>query len=146
MMKTKSLFMNVAISLAILTCGIVIGKYLLSNKPETPKIKQYEYVGEIKTTHPPKEPLDHRFTSIKEVNKFGVVPDAATAYIIAKAILRATYGTRDDIDYSIPFTIKLQDDNVWSVHARCNMSTFTAWYNIAIDKRDGHIVNLSAEI
>lgn len=145
-MKTKSLFMNVAISLAILTCGIVIGKYLLSNKPETPKIKQYEFSGKVKTGFPPEKIFNHRFTSIKEVNKFGVVPDAATAYIIAKAILRATYGRLDNIDYSIPFTIELQDGNVWSVDARCDMSTFTAWYNIAIDKRDGHIVNLSAEI
>ena len=94
---------------------------------------------------PPKEPLDHRFTSIKNINKFGVVSDAATAYIIAKAILRATYGREDNIDYSIPFTIELQDGYVWSVDALYSRATFTTSYNIAIDKRDGRIVNLSAE-
>ena len=144
-MKTKSLFVNVAISLAILICGIVIGKYLLSAKPEPPQ-KKYKYMGEMKTTRPPKKTLEHRFTSIKSVNKFGVVPDAATAYIIAKAVLRATYGRLDDIDYSIPFTIELQDGYVWSVNARYNRAMFTTWYNIAIDKRDGHVVNLSAAI
>lgn len=130
----------------ILVCGIVIGKFLPSTKPEAPKIKKYEYVGERKTTFPPKEPLDHRFTRIKDVNKFGVVSDAATAYIIAKAILRATYGREDNIDYSIPCTIQLQDGNVWSVDAAYSRAMFTTWYNVSIDKRDGHIVNLSAEI
>ena len=146
MMKTKSLFVKVPVFLAILVCGIVIGKYLPSTKPEAPKIKKYEYVGERKTTFPPKEPLDHRFTRIKDVNKFGVVSDAATAYIIAKAILRATYGREDNIDYSIPCTIQLQDGNVWSVDAAYSRAMFTTWYNVSIDKRDGHIVNLSAEI
>ena len=145
MMKTKSLFVKVPVFLAILVCGIVIGKYLPSTKPEVPKIKKYEYEGERKTTFPPKEPLDHRFTSIKAVNKFGVVSDAATAYIIAKAILRATYGREDNIDYSIPFSIELQDGYVWSVDAAYSRAMFTTCYNIAIDKRDGHIVNLSAE-
>ena len=102
-------------------------------------------MGERKTTFPPKEPLDHRFTSIKNINKFGVVSDAATAYIIAKAILRATYGREDNIDYSIPFTIELQDGYVWSVDARYSRDMFTTWYNVSIDKRDGRIVNLSAE-
>ena len=145
MMKTKSLFVKVPVFLAILVCGIVIGKYLPSTKPEAPKIKKYEYVGERKTTFPPKEPLDHRFTRIKDVNKFGVVSDAATAYLIAKAILRATYGREDNIDYSIPFTIELQDGYVWSVDARYSRDMFTTWYNVSIDKRDGRIVNLSAE-
>ena len=144
-MKTKSLFVNVAISLAILTCGIAIGKYLPITKSETPKIKQYEFSGKVKTGFPPEKIFNHRFTSIKEVNKFGVVPDAATAYIIAKAILRATYGREDNIDYSIPFTIELQDGYVWSVDALYSRATFTTSYNIAIDKRDGRIVNLSAE-
>ena len=145
MMKTKSLFVKVPIFLAILVCGIVIGKFLLSAKPEAPKIKKYDYVGKIKTGFPPEKLQYHHFTSIKEVNKFGVVPDAATAYIIAKAILRATYGREDNIDYSIPFTIELQDGYVWSVDALYSRATFTTSYNIAIDKRDGRIVNLSAE-
>ena len=143
--NTKSLFVNVAISLVVLVCGIVIGRYLLSAKPEAPKIKKYDYVGKIKTGFPPEKLQYHHFTSIKDVNKFGVVPDAATAYIIAKAILRATYGREDNIDYSIPCTIQLQDGNVWSVDAAYSRAMFTKWYNIAIDKRDGHIVNLSAE-
>ena len=144
MMKTKSLFVKLPIFLAILVCGIVIGRYLLSAKPEAPKIKKYDYVGKIKTGFPPEQLQYHHFTSIKEVNKFGVVPDAATAYIIAKAILRATYGREDNIDYSIPCTIQLQDVNVWSVDAAYSRDMFTTCYNIAIDKRDGHIVNLSA--
>ena len=102
-------------------------------------------MGERKTTFAPKEPLDHRFTRIKDVNKFDVVSDAATAYIIAKTTLRATYGRLDDLDYSIPFTIELQDGYVWSIDARYNRATFTTWYNVSIDKRDGRIVNLSAE-
>ena len=145
-MKTKSLFVNVAISLAILTCGIAIGKYLPITKSETPKIKQYEFSGKVKTGFPPEKIFNHRFTSIKEVNKFGVVPDAATAYIIAKAILRATYGRQNNIDYSIPSIIELQDGNVWSFDARYNRAMFTTWYNVSIDKRDGHVVNLGSEI
>ena len=43
MMKTKSLFVKLPIFLAILVCGIVIGRYLLSAKPEAPKIKKAEF-------------------------------------------------------------------------------------------------------
>jgi len=42
MINTKSLFVNVTTPLAILICGIVIGRFLLSTKPETQKNKKNE--------------------------------------------------------------------------------------------------------
>lgn len=64
-MKTKSSFVKVAISLAILICGIVIGKYLPTIKSETPKIKQYKYDGEVRTEAPLLKPLEHRISNYK---------------------------------------------------------------------------------
>ena len=134
MMKTKSLFVNVAISLAILICGIVIGKFLLSAKPEPPK-KNYEYFGEIERT--PLEPLGQRVSNYKHINRVGVVPDAATAYEIANAVLIDTYG-KDKIDYSEYFSIQLRRKYMWTVGAVAQNQPFW-FYEINIDKRDGCI-------
>ena len=134
MMKTKSLFVNVAISLAILICGIVIGKFLLSPKPEPPK-KNYEYFGEIERT--PLEPLGQRVSNYKHINRVGVVPDAATAYEIANAVLIDTYG-KDKIDYSESFSIQLRRKYIWTVGAVAQNQPFW-FYEINIDKRDGCI-------
>ena len=134
MMKTKSLFVNVAISLAILICGIVIGKFLLSPKPEPPK-KNYEYFGEIERT--PLEPLGQRVSNYKHINRVGVVPDAATAYEIANAVLIDAYG-KDKIDYSESFSIQLRRKYMWTVGAVAQNQPFW-FYEINIDKRDGCI-------
>ena len=134
MMKTKSLFVNVAISLAILICGIVIGKFLLSPKPEPPK-KNYIYYGEIERT--PLEPLGQRVSNYKHINRVGVVPDAATAYEIANAVLIDTYG-KDKIDYSESFSIQLRRKYIWTVGAVAQNQPFW-FYEINIDKRDGCI-------
>ncbi len=134
MMKTKSLFVNVAISLAILICGIVIGKFLLSPKPEPPK-KNYRYFGEIERT--PLEPLGQRVSNYKHINRVGVVPDAATAYEIANAVLIDTYG-KDKIDYSESFSIQLRRKYIWTVGAVAQNQPFW-FYEINIDKRDGCI-------
>ena len=139
MMKTKSLFMNVATPLAILICGIVIGRFLLSTKPETPKNTKYKYGGEVRTQVPLLEPLKHRISNYKNINKVGAVPDAATAYEISKALLIATYG-KDKIDYSEPFKIQLEDSYVWSIEAIPYNQPFW-FYNIDIDKRDGCIID-----
>ena len=134
MMKTKSLFVNVAISLAILICGIVIGKFLLSAKPEPPK-KNYEYFGEIERT--PLEPLGQRVSNYKHINRVGVVPDAATAYEIANAVLIDAYG-KDKIDYSEYYSIQLRRKYMWTVGAVAQNQPFW-FYEINIDKRDGCI-------
>ena len=140
MMKTKSLFVNVAISLAILICGIVIGRFLLSPKPEPPKITKYKYGGEVRTEAPLLEPLKYRISNYKDINKVGAVPDAATAYEISNALLIATYG-KDKIDYSEPFKIQLEDGYIWSIEAESQDSPFLS-YHIAIDKRNGRIIHL----
>ncbi|MDN5554861.1 hypothetical protein [Prevotella sp.] len=144
MMKTKSLFVNVAISLAILICGIVVGRFLLSAKSEPPP-KKYEYMGEIKTGFPPEKPLDHRISNYKNINKVGAVPDAATAYEIGNAILIATYG-KNKIDYSESFGIQLQDGFMWTVRAQSQNTDFLFYYEIGIDKRDGRIDHMTVEI
>jgi len=142
MINTKSLFVNVAISLAILICGIVIGKFLLSPKPEPPKITKYKYGGEIRTEVPLLKPLKYRISNYKNINKVGAVPDAATAYEISNALLIATYG-KDKIDYSEPFRIQLEESYVWSIEAIPYNQPFW-FYDIGIDKRDGRIIYLSS--
>ncbi len=144
MMKTKSLFVNVAISLAILASGIVIGRFFLSTKPETPKITKYKYGGEVRTEAPLLEPLKYRISNYKDINKVGAVPDAATAYEISNALLIATYG-KDKIAYSEPFKILLEDSYVWSIEAIPYNQPFM-YYEIGIDKRDGRIIYLNSEI
>ena len=138
-MKTKSLFVNVAISLAILASGIVIGRFFLSTKPETPKITKYKYGGEVRTEAPLLEPLKYRISNYKDINKVGAVPDAATAYEISNALLIATYG-KDKINYSELFGIQLRDDYIWTVGAVAQYQPFW-FYNIEIDKRDGCIIH-----
>jgi len=137
MMKTKSLFVKVAISFAILASGIVIGRFFLSTKPEPPK-KNYRYFGEVKEG-PPLEPLGQRVSNYKHINKVGVVPDAATAYEIANAVLIATYG-KNKIDYSECFSIQLRNKYIWTVGADAQYQPFW-FYNIEIDKRDGCIIH-----
>ena len=139
MMKTKSLFMNVATPLAILICGIVIGRFLLSTKPETPKNTKYKYGGEVRTQVPLLEPLKHRISNYKNINKVGAVPDAATAYEISKALLIATYG-KDKINYSEHFSIQLRNKYIWTVGAVAQYQPFW-FYNIEIDKCDGCIIH-----
>ena len=141
MMKTKSLLVKVATPLAILICGIVIGRFLLSTKPKTPKNTKYVYYGE-RESEAPLEPLGYSISNYKNINKFGAVPDAATAYEICNAILIATYG-KDKIDYSEPFKIQLEDSYVWSIEAIPYNQPFW-FYNIGIDKRDGRIIYLSS--
>ena len=138
MMKTKSLFMNVATPLAILICGIVIGRFLLSTKPKTPKNTKYVYYGE-RESEAPIEPLGYSISNYKNINKFGAVPDAATAYEICNAILIATYG-KDKIDYSEPFSVELRNKYIWTVGAVAQYQPFW-FYNIDIDKRDGCIID-----
>ena len=139
MINTKSLFVKVATPLAILICGIVIGRFLLSTKPETPKNTKYKYGGEVRTQVPLLEPLKHRISNYKNINKVGAVPDAATAYEISKALLIATYG-KDKIDYSEPFSVELRNKYIWTVGAVAQYQPFW-FYNIDIDKRDGCIID-----
>ena len=138
MMKTKSLFVKVATPLAILICGIVIGRFLLSTKPKTPKNTKYVYYGE-RESEAPLEPLGYSISNYKNINKFGAVPDAATAYEICNAILIATYG-KDKIDYSEPFSVELRNKYIWTVGAVAQYQPFW-FYNIDIDKRDGCIID-----
>ena len=138
MMKTKSLFVKVATPLAILICGIVIGRFLLSTKPKTPKNTKYVYYGE-RESEAPLEPLGYSISNYMNINKFGTVPDAATAYEICNAILIATYG-KDKIDYSEPFSVELRNKYIWTVGAVAQYQPFW-FYNIDIDKRDGCIID-----
>ena len=138
MMNTKSLLVKVPIFLVILICGIVIGRFLLSTKPKIPKIKKYEYYGEVKEG-PPLAPLGQRVSNFKHINKVGVVPDAATAYEIANAVLIATYG-KDKINYTEYFSIQLRNKYIWTVGAVAQYQPFW-FYNIEIDKRDGCIIH-----
>ena len=138
MMKTKSLLVKVATPLAILICGIVIGRFLLSTKPKTPKNTKYVYYGE-RESEAPLEPLGYSISNYKNINKFGAVPDAATAYEICNAILIATYG-KDKINYSEPFSIQLRNKYIWTVGAVAQYQPFW-FYNIEIDKRDGCIIH-----
>ena len=138
MMKTKSLLVKVATPLAILICGIVIGRFLLSTKPKTPKNTKYVYYGE-RESEAPLEPLGYSISNYKNINKFGAVPDAATAYEICNAILIATYG-KDKIDYSEPFSVELRNKYIWTVGAVAQYQPFW-FYNIEIDKRDGCIIH-----
>ena len=138
MMKTKSLLVKVATPLAILICGIVIGRFLLSTKPKTPKNTKYVYYGE-RESEAPLEPLGYSISNYKNINKFGAVPDAATAYEICNAILIASYG-KDKIDYSEPFSVELRNKYIWTVGAVAQYQPFW-FYNIDIDKRDGCIID-----
>ena len=138
MMRTKSLFVKVIISVAILICGIVIGRFLLSTKPKTPKNTKYVYYGE-RESEAPLEPLGYSISNYKNINKFGAVPDAATAYEICNAILIASYG-KDKIDYSEPFSVELRNKYIWTVGAVAQYQPFW-FYNIDIDKRDGCIID-----
>ena len=138
MMKTKSLLVKVATPLAILICGIVIGRFLLSTKPKTPKNTKYVYYGE-RESEAPLEPLGYSISNYKNINKFGAVPDAATAYEICNAILIASYG-KDKIDYSEPFSVELRNKYIWTVGAVAQYQPFW-FYNIEIDKRDGCIIH-----
>ena len=138
MINTKSLFVKVATPLAILICGIVIGRFLLSTKPETPQNTRYEYDGEVKEG-PPLAPLGQRVSNYKHINKVGAVPDAATAYEIANAVLIATYG-KNKINYSERFSIQLRNKYIWTVGAVAQYQPFW-FYNIDIDKRDGCIIH-----
>ena len=138
MINTKSLCVKVATPLAILICGIVIGRFLLSTKPQTPKNTKYVYYGE-RETEAPLEPLGYSISNYKNINKFGAVPDAATAYEICNAILIATYG-KDKINYSEHFSIQLRNKYIWTVGAVAQYQPFW-FYNIDIDKRDGCIID-----
>ncbi len=138
MINTKSLLVNVTTPLAILICGIVIGRFLLSTKPKTPKNTKYVYYGE-RETEAPLEPLGYSISNYKNINKFGAVPDAATAYEICNAILIASYG-KDKIDYSEPFSVELRNKYIWTVGAVAQYQPFW-FYNIDIDKRDGCIID-----
>ena len=138
MINTKSLFVKVATPLAILICGIVIGRFLLSTKPKTPKNTKYVYYGE-RESEAPLEPLGYSISNYKNINKFGAVPDAATAYEICNAILIATYG-KDKINYSEHFSIQLRNKYIWTVGAVAQYQPFW-FYNIEIDKRDGCIIH-----
>ena len=138
MINTKSLFVKVATPLTILICGIVIGRFLLSTKAERPKNTKYVYYGE-RESEAPLEPLGYSISNYKNINKFGAVPDAATAYEICNAILIATYG-KDKIDYSEPFSVELRNKYIWTVGAVAQYQPFW-FYNIDIDKRDGCIID-----
>ena len=138
MINTKSLFVKVATPLAILICGIVIGRFLLSTKKKNKKNTKYVYYGE-RESEAPLEPLGYRIRNYKNINKFGAVPDAATAYEICNAILIATYG-KDKINYSEHFSIQLRNKYIWTVGAVAQYQPFW-FYNIDIDKRDGCIID-----
>ena len=106
-MRTKSLFVKVIISVAILSLGIIIGKYLPLIKFEKPKIKQYEYLGKINTgSKIPIKPLPYNISNDNAVNKSGVVTNAATAYKISNAVFIRAFG-KDKINYDKPFKIQL---------------------------------------
>ncbi len=141
-MKTKSLLVKVPIFLAILICGIVIGRFLLSTKPKTPKNTKYVYYGEINTgCKSPITPLKYGFSISDTFNKIGAVPNASTAYEISNAIFMRTFG-KDKINYSIPFRIELQDGYIWSIEALSLNTPLLLFYNIRIDKRNGRIDSL----
>lgn len=141
-MNTKSLLVKVPIFLAILVCGIVIGKYLLLTKPEPPKITKYVYSGEINTGRKGPIPvLVLRISRSDTFNKIGAVPNASTAYEISNAIFMRTFG-KDKINYSIPFRIELQDGYIWSIEALSLNTPLLLFYNIRIDKRNGRIDSL----
>ena len=141
MMKTKSLFVKVPVFLAILVCGIVIGKYLPLIKFEKPEIKQYEYLGKINTgSKAPIKPLPYNISNDNAVNKSGVVTNAATAYKISNAIFIRAFG-KDKINYDKPFKIQLEDGYIWNIEAESQDSPFLS-YHIAIDKRNGRIIHL----
>ena len=141
MMKTKSLLLNGAISLVVLVCGIVIGKFIPSAKPETPKITKYVYSGEINTGDPPPMPLPkYRRSNSDNINKTGVAPNVATAYKISNTIFIRAFG-KDKINYDKPFKIQLEDGYIWSIEAESQDSPFLS-YHIAIDKRNGRIIHL----
>ena len=145
MMKTKSLLLNVAISLVILVCGIVIGKFLPSTKPQTPKITKYVYSGEINTgCKTPIPPLKYRISKFDDLNKIGAVPNVVTAYEISNAIFIRAFG-KDKINYSTPFRIELQDGYIWSIEAQSLNTPLLLFYNIRIDKRNGSIDSLFVE-
>ena len=67
------------------------------------------------------------------------MPDAATAYEIANAVLIATYG-KNKINYSERFSIQLRNKYIWTVGAVAQYQPFW-FYNIEIDKRDGCIID-----
>ena len=141
MMRTKSLFVKVIISVAILSLGIIIGKYLPLIKFEKPKIKQYEYLGKINTgSKIPIKPLPYNISNDGGVNRSGVVTNAATAYKISNAIFIRAFG-KDKINYDKPFKIQLEDGYIWSIEAESQDSPFLS-YHIAIDKRNGRIIHL----
>ena len=143
MINTKPLLVNVTAPLAILICGIVIGRFLLSTKPKTPKNTKYVYYGE-RESEAPLEPLGYSISNYKNINKFGAVPDAATAYEICNAILIATFG-KDKINYSTPFRVELQDGYIWSIEAQSLNTPLLLFYKIRIDKRNGSIDSLFVE-
>ena len=144
MMKTKSLFVIVIISVAILSLGIIIGKYLPLIKFEKPKIKQYEYLGKINTeSKAPIKPLPYNISNDNAVNRSGVVTNAATAYKISNAVFIRAFG-KDKINYDKPFKIQLEDGYIWSIEAESQDSPFL-YYHIAIDKRNGRIIYLRVE-
>ena len=100
-MKTKSLFVKVIISVAILSLGIIIGKYLPLIKFEKPKIKQYEYLGKINTeSKAPIKPLPYNISNDNAVNKSGVVTNAATAYKIGSSLIQLNLNLRISPIYS----------------------------------------------
>ena len=141
MMKTKSLLVKVIISVAILSLGIIIGKYLPLIKFEKPKIKQYEYLGKINTgSKVPKKSPPYNISNDNDVNKSGVVTNAATAYKISNTIFIRAFG-KDKINYDKPFKIKLEDRYIWSIEAQ-SLDTRYLSYHIAIDKRNGRIIHL----
>ena len=145
MIKTKSLLLNVAISLVVLACGILIGKFLPSTKPKTPKITKYVYYGEINTgCKTPIPSLVHRISRSDIFNKLGGVPNVATAYEISNAIFIRTFG-KDKINYSTPFRIELQDGYIWSIEAQSLNTPLLLFYKIRIDKRNGSIDSLFVE-
>ena len=117
MMKTKSLFVKVIISVAILSLGIIIGKYLPLIKIEKPKIKQYEYLGKINTgSKAPIKPLPYDISNDNAVNKSGVVTNAATAYKISNAVFIRAFG-KDKINYDKPF---IMTESVSALQTRGN--------------------------
>ena len=114
MIKTKSLLLNVAISLVVLACGILIGKFLPSTKPKTPKITKYVYSGEINTgCKTPMPALKYRISKFDDLNKIGAVPNVVTAYEISNALFIRAFG-KDKINYSTPFRIELQDGYIYN--------------------------------
>ena len=140
MMKTKSLFVKVIISVAILSLGIIIGKYLLLIRFKTPEIKQYEYLGKINTgSKAPIKPLPYDISNDNDVNRSGVITNAATAYKISNAIFIRAFG-KDKINYSELFSIQLRNKYIWTVGAVAQYQPFW-FYNIDIDKRDGCIIH-----